>query len=816
MDRPVVRYNRCAIHRRYWWTLLACGCLLASVALMDFGSVQAVMNEKKTSSVAAEIEFNRDVRPILTDNCLSCHGFDEHERKKDFRLDVRDFAVAVNAEGHAAIVPGDSAGSLLIQRITSEDASQIMPPPESHKSLDDGQIELLRRWIDQGAKYQNHWAYEPVKRQVPPEIQHRFIRNDIDRFIVRRLLLEGVEPSPQADRVTLIRRLSFDLTGLPPTVQEVQAFVVDESHDAYEKVVDRLLASPRFGERLAVYWLDLVRYADSVGYHGDQDISQTPYRDYVINAFNSNMPYDRFIREQLAGDLLENPTLDQKIATAFNRLNQTTEEGGAQAKEYLAIYFADRVRNISQIFMGATMGCAQCHDHKFDPFTTKDFYTFGAFFADIEERGVYGGRSRPPMLPLPTPEQAEQEKSLQAQLTEAREAFNAVPQEEAETKKAAEDKVKALQNALNRLKAAILTVPVTVTVKPRTIRILPRGNWQSDAGDIVEPAIPEFFGTLDTGGERATRLDLAKWLCEPDNVFTSRTMVNRLWYLMFGRGIVTSVDDFGGQGTYPSHPDLLDHLAVEFVDSGWDIKHTLKYMVMSATYRQQSRPTTALRQNDPNNQLFARQGRFRLDAEFVRDNALATSGLLVEHIGGVSAKPYQPPGYYDQLNFPKRTYQPNKDANQYRRGVYTHWQRTFLHPMLKAFDAPSREECVARRARSNTPLQALSLLNDPSFVEAARVFAARVMREGGDSTDARIHWAYQQTLSRPPDEHTLGILREVYDTHLAQYQSDVKSAKALIATGNAPVEESLDAAELAAWTSVARVILNLHEVITRY
>lgn len=812
-------------------------------------------------AVERPVAFNRDIRPVLSDKCFACHGPDAKKVEADLRLDLVESATGPGG----AIIPGDAAGSPLMHRITSQDVDEVMPPPETHKPLEPEEIKLFARWIDQGAEYQPHWTYTPLVRPaLPPPGQLDWGTNAIDRFVAAKLAAEGAEPSPAADPVTLIRRLSFDLTGLAPTLSDVERFAQDPSDEAYAALVDRLLDSPRFGERMAIYWLDLVRYADTVGYHGDQDVSQSPYRDYVIDAFNGNMPYDRFVREQLAGDLLPNPTTDQLIASGYNRLNQTTEEGGSQAKEYLAIYFADRVRNVSQVFMGATVGCAQCHDHKYDPYTARDFYSLGAFFADVEERGVYGARSRPPEMPVPTADQtrrlAEIESELaacqahldelRAELTpqqstwesETQQAVDSLPDdirvvlqmepakrsEEhntllshyylstiprwAEKKKLLDELEKAQQSLSNEIRTTV----ITKSVEPRVVRILPRGNWMDDSGEIVQPAIPAFLGKLETGERRATRLDLAAWLCRDDNVLTARTMVNRLWFLMFGRGICTSVDDLGGQGTFPTHPELLDYLAVEFVESGWDIKHIMRMIASSACYRQSSKPTPELRAADPYNQLFARQARFRVDGEMIRDSALQISGLLVEYVGGKSTKPYQPAGYYAQLNFPKREYEADQQDSQYRRGVYTHWQRTFLHPMLKAFDAPSREECTARRSRSNTPLQALTLLNDPTFVEAARVFAERILREGGATQTQRVDWAYRMAVSRTPEPLVAAELNSIYDKHYQFYATQPDHARQLVATGLAPVAKDLDVAELAAWTSVARVILNLHETITRY
>lgn len=977
-----------------------------------------------------EISFNRDIRPILTNHCFACHGPDTKAAAADLRLDLRDAAI------DNVIVPGNAAGSELIDRILSEDEDVVMPPPDLHKPLNKQQIERIRQWIDSGANYEQHWSYTPLTRPSLPDVAGiEGNANPIDRFITKQLQAEAIESSAPADRITLIRRLSFDLTGLPPSAEEIEQFVNDASPSAYDTLVQRLLASPRYGERMAIYWLDLVRYADTVGYHGDQNVSVSPYRDYVISAFNSNLSYDQFMREQLAGDLLRKPNQQQLVATGYNRLNQTTEEGGAQPKEYLAIYFADRVRNVSQVFMGATVGCAQCHDHKYDPYTAKDFYSLGAFFADVEERGKYGGRERKPEMAVPTKDEDfaivklkgeldrqmqlqrdMEDRLLEEQVEWERQALNPTsftkpvqniwvddkldvggsksgvwtfasgedlpvhsgqssrPQTSeglvqhyflgadrtvtvdtgtefyvwvyldptrppeammlqlnagkksgdwshravwgndqitygrqdkshagyqrmgelpelgewvqltvqasdvglkvgdvvngtaftqfagtvywdqlgwiqsnglpsnviAALKTAPSDRsnqqVKLLtetylaQNsafknqqtavnlALQKLETAsanVTTTLITKSVEPRPIRILSRGNWMDESGALVEPAIPEFLGKLETTS-RPTRLDLANWLSQKDNVLTSRTMVNRLWYLMFGRGICSSVDDLGGQGTYPSHPELLDYLAVEFVQSGWDIKHLLTLIVTSDTYRQSSEVSPALRTIDPYNELFARQGRFRISAEMVRDTSLYHGGLLVEQVGGRSTRPYQPAGYYSQLNFPRRTYQPDKGESQYRRGVYTHWQRTFLHPMLKAFDAPSREECTAQRAQSNTPLQALALLNDPTFLEAARAFAERAITEAGDSVEDRIDFLHSTAVSRSPDDFVMTELMAIYEQQHAYFKSDSAAAEEFLSVGLTPRSDRINAADLAAWTSVARVILNLSETTTRY
>jgi hypothetical protein len=810
------------------------------------------------------VDFSREIKPLLVAKCYACHGPDGGKRKADLRLDVKTDALK------KVLKPGDAAGSLLVQRITAEEKPM---PPKGAKTgpLAPEQVELLRRWVEQGAKFDLPWAYIKPSRPALPEVKTKvWVRNAIDAFVAAAHEQQGYTPAPEADRVTLIRRLSFDLTGLPPTPEDVDAFVKDQGADAYEKVVDRLLASPHYGERMATYWLDMVRYADTAGYHSDNHRDVYLYRDYVIDAFNAGKPFDRFTVEQLAGDLLPNPTREQRVASGYNRLLQTTEEGGAQAKEYLAKYAADRVRNASVVWLASTMGCAECHSHKFDPFTNKDFYSFEAFFADLKETPV-GRQEQTPFpskeqetalrqlderiaaarapLDQQTPEldaaQAEWEKTLKAppggdpaksalpakplpaDVTAAlavegdkrtapqKQAVSAYFRTIAPQLNAAREQLAKLEADKKQLTATIPTSLVSTAVPPRTIRLLPRGNWQDDSGEVMTPNVPAFLPPLDVKERRATRLDLAEWIVSRDNPLTARVLVNRLWKVMYGQGLVKSLDDFGTQGALPSHPELLDWLAVEFVESGWDVKHVLKLMALSSAYRQSSTAPREVRERDPNNVWLARQNRFRLDAEMVHDNALAVSGLLSPKIGGPSVKPYQPAGYWSYLNFPKREWMSDKGDSLYRRGLYTYWCRTFLHPSFAAFDAPTREECTVDRPRSSTPLQALALLNDPIYVEAARVFAERIVREGGATPADRLAWAYRRALSRDAKGEERELLLALYEKHLAEYKEEKEAAKKLVGTGEYPVPKDVDVAELAAWTSVARVLLNLHESITR-
>lgn len=816
-------------------------------------------------SAPKTVAFNRDIRPILAENCYACHGPDARHREADLRLDVRDAAVSAKA-----IVPGSPDKSKLVSRVFSQDVDEMMPPAASHKKLTPQEKELLKRWIAEGAEYQGHWSYvPPVKAVVPPGT------NGVDYLVGRRLAEIGQKPAPEADRRTLIRRLYLDLVGLPPNPEEVDAFAVDSHPQAYERLADKLLASPHYGERMAIVWLDVVRFADTIGYHSDNPRNVWPYRDYVIRAFNENKPFDEFTKEQLAGDLLPNSTREQKIGSCFNRLLLTTEEGGAQPKDYEARMLADRVRAVGTVWLGQTFGCSQCHDHKFDPITARDFYSMGAFFADIEEP-ILGRREEG--MALASPQQAAESARLDAEirecerqmaaespeLTAAQKAWEASTREAlaaAKPKEAAKapsvslppkeivdllkiepDKRSAAQKqrltqhyrelapqlagvrarlasarqAKASLDAAIPHCLVSIsTSNPRTVRVLPRGDWMNESGPVVQPALPAFLPGPKTEGRRLTRLNLAQWLVSRPNPLTARTFVNRLWKQFFGIGICRTLDDLGAQGEWPAHPQLLDWLACEFMDSGWNVKHMVRTIVTSRTYRQTSAATAEQLAEDPENRLLARQSRFRLDAELVRDNALSIAGLLVPTIGGPSVRPYQPAGYWENLNFPPREYQTDGGESQYRRGVYVWWQRTFLHPSLLAFDAPSREECAADRTRSNIPQQALVLLNDPTYVEAARAFAARIVKEGGADLPARLNWAWRRALGRKPREDEMAAARAVFEKHLAQYVRDPAAAQAVLKVGQARAPEGVAPAELAAWTSVARIILNLHETITR-
>ncbi len=1020
--------------------LLIVGGLAGGVVAEDAESKKA--SGKPAAASGSRVRFNRDIRPILADKCFVCHGPDENERQADLRLDVREDATA-DRDGTPAVAPGNASKSELIRRIAAADEDERMPPGDSGRSLSNSERATLRRWIEEGAEYEDHWSYTRPARVKPPSIGTSKV-TPIDAFVIDRLKRAGWRLSPEADRRTLIRRITFDLTGLPPTAERVEAFANSKSKRAYEELVDELLASEHYGERLAELWLDAVRYADTNGIHGDNHREHWLYRDYVIRSFNANKPFDVFTREQLAGDLGDNPTREQRIGSGYNRLNMTTREGGAQAKEYRAKYAADRVRNAATVWLGSTMGCAECHDHKFDPFSQRDFYSFAAFFADVDEIAV--GAQRPERIPTPeqlkklaeldaaipplteklntaTPVLAKAQEAWEAELRtnrtewtlveplafeskggaklepqkdhsvlvtgakpdrdvytvsfQAEEAFTAlrleaIPDPSAPAKgpgragngnfvvtevevhvndkrvelavassehsqqgwpaKAAADgnndtgwavlprvgKLNSLvleakadspagevrvvihQNhgrgthTLARFRLATTNRPrpvvasahglpagieailalvakdrtqkqqnqiaahyrsvapalqgvrdqlkklnqqrksiadsaplllVTKSIKPRVMRVLPRGNWLDDSGPVVSPDTPSFLPRLPNSdeansdkpnsGKSASRAELAEWIVAKENPLTARVFVNRLWGLAFGEGIVRSMGDFGAQGEWPTHPALLDNLAVDFQESNWDVKAIVKQIVMSQAYRQSSEASAEMVEKDPYNRLLARQNRYRLPAEMIRDNALSVSGLIVHRVGGPSVKPYQPFGYWSHLNFPKRIYKPDEGSDQYRRGLYTYWCRTFLHPSMVAFDAPSREECTVHRARSNTPLAALVLLNDPTYVEAARAMAERVLTSPAENDGERLNFLYQQALNREPKPAEAKIIMALFARHLSDYQADQEQAEGIQKNGFRKKAEPLDAAQMAAWTSVCRVVFNLHEFVYR-
>jgi hypothetical protein len=1154
---------------------------------------------------SAGVDFSRDIRPILSDNCFACHGPDEKERKAKLRFDRHEDALKPAKSGDLAIVPGDTKKSKLIERITSTDEDEVMPPPKTKKKLTQQQKDLLTRWIAEGAKWQSHWAFEAPKHPAPPEVKNKkWVRNDIDPFVLARLEKEKLKPSPEADKTTLVRRATLDLTGLPPTTEEVDAFLADKSPQAYEKVVDRLLNTPRYGEHMARYWLDASRYADSHGYHIDSERSMWKWRDWVINAFNNNMPYDQFTLEQLAGDLLPEATLEQKIASGYVRCNMSTGEGGALTEEYQAKYTFDRVETTSTIWMGLTLTCARCHTHKYDPITHKEYYGMYSFFNNLNEAVMDGNKPNPdPFIKLPSPEQAARQAELKKLVAKGQEKIDAPMPELDQAQQAWEAKWRQKLSAgwtvlsttnitstngseFKVLEDQSILVQgenppkdlheITIPVSPGSLAALrleaipdsslpkesasraddggfrlseleaelirpgkdpkkikfaqaladsardqneadkaidgkPETGWQADPGAVTEPhailflpadpvalstnselkirlryeastskrAIGRFrlaaaqdeelvqllappkpepwqvigpfkasdpqtglaqayepekevdlkktypgvreeikwnakadfedgkanllvqdlhgvhgvyylYRTIKTSGSRkmevqvraddlfklwvngkqvaertvkekpgeapveavinlktgenkillkvatqqgaayftfrkdldeadtvpadiaalfagtkkfnsgqqtkarnyfrrqnspdlkkvfddlakwrdeegsiekaipttmvakdmekpretfmlmrgeydkpgdkvgpgvpavlppfpkdtpTNRLGLARWLLDPSHPLTARVTVNRFWQQYFGVGLVKTAEDFGMQGEHPSHPELLDWLATEFVRSGWDVKKLQKLIVTSATYRQASKVDPRLYAKDPENRLLARGPRFRVDGEVVRDSALAISGLLVQKAGGRSVRPYEPPGLWEAVSFNNsQKYVPDKGDGQWRRSLYTYWKRQSPPPNMMLFDSPTREYCVVRRPRTNTPLQALALLNDPQFVESARAFAHRMLKQGGPTAETRLAYGFRLATARQPTRAEVRVLEDVLKKQLAEFQANQEAAQKFLSVGTWKADSDCDAAELAAWTTVASMVLNLDETVTK-
>ncbi|MCB1277538.1 PSD1 and planctomycete cytochrome C domain-containing protein [Prosthecobacter sp.] len=1009
------------------------------------------------ASAATKLDFNRDIRPILSDNCFACHGFDAKKRKADLRLDVPEGAFTA-IEGAFPIKPGDADASTIIQRILSHDEDDVMPPPDTNKKVKPEQVEILKRWIKEGAQYKKHWSFEAPVKTAPLQVKGP-VSNPIDAFIQARLTEEGLVPSPEASKETLIRRVTLDLTGLPPTLAEIDAFLADTSPDAYEKVVARLLKSERYGEHMGRYWLDAARYADTHGLHLDNERSMWPYRDWVVRAFNANLPYDQFTIWQLAGDLLPNATVDQQIASGFNRCNVTTSEGGSINEEFIYRYAVDRTDTTMAVWMGLTAGCAVCHDHKFDPISQKEFYSMYAFFNSAADPAMDGNiLLTPPILRLSSAEQKKQladiDQKIAAAETKIREAIKTLnyvdpatvqpppPVQTSEvvwfedafpaganvgvagapTEFVTKDKgpvfsgnaalkrtatgvaqdffanggkfevppngkisVQCFIDEKNPPKAVMLQfhtagwnnravwgeegaipfgkvrtpervmmgklpeagkwVRLEVSVEkvglkpgmkitgyaftqfggtvywdrlamssrvdpakdpqwswskwiernqgkrvaelPNDLQTLVRGKkpaewskkdaerlqewWfeneyqgarslvegsrgeklalesQKKALDAVIPATfvmadlpekresfvmergqydkpkdkvtrgtPAIFPPLPTQPEY-TRIDLAKWLVSPQHPLTARVQANRLWQQFFGIGLVKTSNDFGSQGEPPSHPELLDWLAVTFRESGWDMKAFVRMIVMSHTYRQSAEHSDLAVQKDPENRLLSHGPRFRLDAEEVRDQALFVSGLLSPKIGGKGVRPYQPENIWEPVAFGgsnTKNYIQDHGESLYRRSLYTFWKRTAPPPNMTSFDAPNRESYCLRRERSNTPLQALTLMNDIQFFEAARNFAQRVMQTNA-STDARITALFRTSTGRFPTAQEAEIIRQDFEKHLASYTAKPEEAKKAISYGESKPDEKLNPAELAAWTMVANLVMNLDEVVTK-
>lgn len=784
--------------RRSWAIVLT--------ALTAFIPALTAATQPPAVKKVAPLRFARDIQPLLSDACFKCHGPDSPTRKADLRLDT--------AEGiRRTFIAGKPEQSPGFQRIAHKNPALRMPPPGALHTLSAKQIDLLRRWILEGAKWEPHWAFvTPVRPAIPAVRNTTWSKNTVDRFILAKLETEKLTPSPEAPKAILIRRVTLDLTGLPPTPAEVDAFLKDKSPNAYEKVVDRLLASPRYGERMVWDWLEASRYADSNGFQEDRTRTMWPWRDWVLRAFNNNMPYDQFVVEQLAGDLLPNATRDQILATGFNRNHSLNGEGGRIPEESRVDYVMDRVETTGTVFLGVTIGCARCHDHKYDPLTKRDYYRMFAYFNNVPESGgVDAGGNANPVLPLTTPEQEKQLADLRGQLTEKEKTLKALDEKSPERPAAVkerDDVRKALDTLNNSIPAPMVMQEMP---QPRESFVLTRGIYDRHEEKVT--CAPPAVLPAPPADAPANRLGLARWLVSPQNPLTARVTVNRLWQMCFGTGLVKTPDDFGIQGQRPSHPELLDWLAIEFVRTGWDVKRMVRLMVTSAAYRQSSKVTPQLREKDPENRLLAHGPRYRLPSWMLRDQALAISGLLVEKQGGTPVQPYQPPGIWEEYSFGRIQYQQDHGDNLYRRSLYTYWRRSVAPTML--FDTAARTICTVRTTRTNTPLHALTLLNDTTFLEAARILAERAMREGKATPESRIAYAFRIAVSRYPKANETAALAALYQKSLGYYFTHREEAEKLLAVGERPRDKERDAAELAAYATVMNVLLNLDEVLCK-
>jgi hypothetical protein len=734
------------------------------------------------------ISYNFNIRPILSDKCFKCHGPDANKREAALRLDMPESAYRALRDDPSAhaLVPGKPGESEVYRRITSDDSSVMMPVPESNlKRLTPYEVALIEKWIRQGAKYEKHWAFVPPKLSPVPEVKNKtWPKNTIDNFILPKLELKDLSPNPEADKERLLKRVCLDLTGLPPTIEMMDRFQSDKSPDAYNKIVGELLKSPAYGEKMTLHWLDVARYADSHGYQDDNYRSQWPWRDWVIHAFNENLPYDKFVTWQLAGDLMPNSTKEQLLATGFNRNHKITEEGGVIYEEYRINYVTDRTNTFSKGLMGISLECAHCHDHKYDPFSQKEYYQVFAFFNSVKEPGlqsIVGGPETYAKRPL-------------MQITN--------------------ENVKKILNFVNKQDTDKLIVSVMGDSDVyRKTYILKRGNYDSP-GEEVQPGTPAAILPFNNSYPK-NRLGLAQWMFNRQNPLTARVFVNQTWQEFFGRGIVKSPGDFGMQGDLPTHPELLDWLSVDFMDHGWDIKRLVKQIVLSATYRQSAVITPEKSKIDPDNALLSRGPRNRLPAESVRDLVLASSGLLVKTIGGPSVNPYQPPGLWEAATSGRgqlATYKQVHGPNLYRRGMYTLIKRTVPPASMAIFDASNRDQCEVKRLKTNTPLQALVMMNDPTVLEASRVLAARLLQEN-TRIDVKIYEAFRRIVCRKPNDRELALLRSYYADQL--HTLNAKNAQKILNVGEYPIPANLDKVTLAAMMLVVNTIYNLEESITK-
>ena len=753
--------------------------------------------------------FDREVLPILSDFCFPCHGPDAQARKASLRLDLPETTLRKN---DPLVVPGKPEESELFIRMGHVEPSKIMPPPKFSKTLNAPQREVIRKWIATGAPWARHWAFVNPQIAPPPTVSDNgWPKQPLDRHVLKGLESKGIKPSPEADKATLLRRVTLDLTGLPPTPAEVAAFMADKSPDSYNRTVDRLLANPRYGERMAWDWLDAARYADTNGYQGDGERTMWPWRDWVAKAFNRNLPYDTFTLWQIAGDLIPDATDESRLATGFNRNYMINGEGGRIAEENRIDYLFDQAETVATVWLGLTFNCCRCHDHKFDSLPNRDYYRLMAFFNGTSIDGGGGNPQTPPILAVPDTNQASSRSALNKAVMEAEKAAGAIPKDNNKKIDAATAKIKALKEDLERLEKSIPKVMIMADApKPRKTFILKTGLY-NQPGEEVTPGVPSVLNLFPAGAP-ANRLGLARWLIAPENPLTARVTVNRVWTLFFGIGLVKTPEDFGVQGERPLQQELLDHLASTFRGTGWNMKQLVRTIVTSSTYRQSSQVSAASRERDPDNRLLARGPRFRLPSWMLRDQALATSGLLIEKVGGPPVKPYQPEGIWEEATFGNKKYVQDKGDALYRRTIYTFWRR-IVGP-TEIFDNAPRQVCSVKVYRTNTPLQALLTLNDTTYVEAARCLAQRVLLESG-TDEARIRLMHSLVLCREPNSQEAAIMLASLKRHRQHFSMFKNEAEKLVSVGESERDLSILAPEHAAWTMIASTLLNLDETLNK-
>lgn len=762
---------------------------LANVSLILLVFLLANCNSQQNEDEVSLIDFNFHIRPILSDKCFACHGPDANKREAGLRLDTPAgaFAALKDEPSQYVIVPGDKEKSAVWHRISSEDPSEVMPPPEFNVILTQEEKTLIGQWIEQGAEYKDHWAFiPPEKRELPKVKNENWPVDDIDYFVLAKMETKGLQPNPKAEKYHLLKRVALDLTGLPPSLDLQQRFLSDASEMSYEEVVDELLASSHYGEKMALHWLDVARYADSHGYQDDGVRTMWPWRDWVIHAFNQNYPYDQFVTWQLAGDLIEEPSKESILATGFNRNHKITQEGGVIDEEYRVEYVTDRTNTFGKAFLGLTFECAKCHDHKYDPISQEEYFSTFAFFNHVPEKGLFGtidaSFADPPNMKI-TKEEA--------------------------------DGILSFVNLQDSMPVEVMIMQDSMGM--RSTYVLERGNYDSH-GEEVDFNTPKAIAPFDEELYAKNRLGLAQWLLSDENPLTARVYVNRIWQEIFGRGIVATPGDFGMQGELPSNIELLDYLAEDFKNANWDIKRLVKKIVLSATYQQSSEVTEKHLSIDPENIFLARSPRFRIPAELVRDLVLSSSGLLNSTIGGPSVKTYQPDGIWEVTTSGRgllANYVQDKGNDLYRRGMYQFIKRTVPPPVMLMFDASNRDQCEVKRLNTNTPLQALIMLNDPHVLEASRVLAEQLVAQEDLEISDKIENAFSRIVCRPIQKNEEKILEDYFEEELANFQTFPEEAEHLLASGEYPRNNDLDSATTAAFMQVVHLMYNMEETLTK-